>query len=77
MMTLTDTRILVTIQVIDDTQGLALMFAFATGLLSLVVGFASTVERLAGHLLCLVDTVSTYLTVGGIVGRSVLWGCGL
>ena len=77
MIQLADTRVLITVQIIDDTNGLALMFAFATGLLSLIVSFASAVERVAGHLLYLVDTFKLTMTVSGIIGRSVLWGCGL
>lgn len=77
MMTLQDTRILITIQVIDDIHGLALMLAFATGLFSIVVSLAAAVERVAGYLLYLVDTFKLTITMGGIVGRSVLWGVGL
>jgi hypothetical protein len=78
MMQLADTRIAVQIVIVDDTQTVAYMLAFATGFFALIAGLISSVRLLGGDLLYLFDALkmaaSIYLTVGGIVGKSVLWG---
>lgn len=74
MMTLDTTRILITVQLVDDGYELAYLFAFATGLFALLAGLLSYIN---GWIDDITEAASFTGKVVTIAVKSLAFGLGV